>query len=179
MLIVSKEPSTPKPAAPKKRAPKKKAEPVTPGGGDDGDVEIATPVTNGGAKPSGKKRAPAKVADGETPTKKPKAAVGSENKRGTAGKFPECWAEFTPEDKLIVNMRRAGQNWTEIEAAWTEITGRKPGTDVTRKRYTKLEAVAQEFKDEDVSTDQLISILAFIYFFHFTDLLPAAASQDL
>lgn len=162
----AEEPTTPKAAAPKKRGPKKKVEPATPNGGDEnGNVEMATPATKGAAKSSVKKRGPAKAADGETPTKKSKAAAG-ETKRGAASKFPECWAEFTPEDKLIVNMRKEGKAWPEIEAAWTEITGRKPGTDVTRKRYTKLEAVAQEFKDEDVQTTPLPPsfLLSFCFF---------------
>ncbi len=151
---IAEEPTTPKAAAPKKRGPKKKVEPVTPNGGNEnGDAEMFTPATNGAAKSSGKKRGPAKVADGETPTKKSKAA-GETPKRAKAGatKFPECWAEFSPEDKLIVTMRKEGKAWPDIEAAWTEITGRKPGTDVTRKRFVKLEAVAQDFKGEDVST---------------------------
>ncbi|KAJ5042093.1 uncharacterized protein L3040_004651 [Drepanopeziza brunnea f. sp. 'multigermtubi'] len=139
----AEEPTTPKATAPKKKAPKKK--PVTPGA--DKDVEMAAPATNGITKSAVKKRAAAKVADGETPTKKAKATP---KLKAGGVKFPESWAEFSEEDKLIVNMRKSGKSWTEIEAAWTVLTGRKPGTDTTRKRFAKLEPVAQDFKNEDL-----------------------------
>ena len=114
------------------------------------------PATNGGAKSSGKKRGPAKAANGETPTKKAKATNGdTPAKRGGGTKFPECWAEFCEEDKLIVNMRRDGKKWEEIEPAWTKITGTVPGKDSLRKRWAKLEAVAQDFNDADVSSFML------------------------
>ncbi|KAH9218038.1 hypothetical protein DL95DRAFT_490596 [Leptodontidium sp. 2 PMI_412] len=155
----AEEPTTPKAAAPKKRGPNKKkgdatpATPATPTGAENGDVNMTTPATNGGAKSSGKKRGPVKAADGETPTKKPKAAPGeTPDKRAKAAavKFPECWAEFTEEDKLIVNMRKANKGWIEIENAWAELSGKKPGKDSIRKRYPRLEAVSQDFKDEDL-----------------------------
>lgn len=110
-----------------------------------------TPATNGAAKSSAKKRASFKAAEGETPTKKTKAA-GETRAKAPAVKFPECWAEFVEEDKLIVNMRKAGKAWPEIEAAFAELTGKTPGKDSIRKRYPKLEAVSQDFKDEDVSS---------------------------
>ncbi|KAG4435645.1 hypothetical protein IFR05_008867 [Cadophora sp. M221] len=155
----AEEPTTPKATAPKKRGPNKKkadatpATPATPTGAENGDVDMTTPATNGGAKASGKKRGPAKAADGETPTKKPKATPGEtpdKRAKSAAVKFPECWAEFTDEDKLIVNMRKANKGWGEIEVAWAELTGKKPGKDSIRKRYPKLEAVSQDFKDEDL-----------------------------
>ncbi|PVH83636.1 hypothetical protein DL98DRAFT_652444 [Cadophora sp. DSE1049] len=151
----AEEPTTPKAAASKKRGPAKKkvdATPATPnGGGENGDVEMTTPATNGVPKSSGKKRGPAKATNGETPTKKTKATNGdTPAKRGAGTKFPECWAEFCEEDKLIVNMRRQGKKWEEIEPAWTEITGVVPGKDSLRKRWAKLEAVAQDFNDADI-----------------------------
>ncbi|KAI9052771.1 hypothetical protein LZ554_003044 [Drepanopeziza brunnea f. sp. 'monogermtubi'] len=139
----AEEPTTPKATAPKKKAPKKKT--VTPGA--DKDVEVAAPATNGIAKSAVKKRAAAKVADGETPTKKAKATP---KLKAGAVKLPESWSEFSEEDKLIVNMRKSGKPWPEIEAAWAVLTGRKPGTDTTRKRFAKLEPVAQDFKNEDL-----------------------------
>ncbi|KAL2066169.1 hypothetical protein VTL71DRAFT_2240 [Oculimacula yallundae] len=152
----AEEPTTPK-AVPKKRAaPKKKADatPATPVGAEDGDAEMATPGTSGktpATKSTGKKRGPNKAADGETPTKKSKAGNGfpTAGKRA-ATKFPECWAEFTEEDKLLVTMKREGHKIGAIETAWTALTGRAPGTDSLRKRIPKLEAVAQDFDDSDV-----------------------------
>ncbi|KAH7417983.1 hypothetical protein BKA64DRAFT_761803 [Cadophora sp. MPI-SDFR-AT-0126] len=150
----AEEPTTPKAAATKKKGPAKKktdATPATPNGGESGDVDMTAPATNGAPKASGKKRGPTKAANGETPTKKAKATNGDTPAKRSAGtKFPECWAEFCEEDKLIVNMRRAGKKWEEIEPAWTEITGTVPGKDSLRKRWAKLEAVAQDFNDTDL-----------------------------
>ncbi|KAK0112838.1 hypothetical protein ONS95_014566 [Cadophora gregata] len=150
----AEEPTTPKAAAPKKRGPAKKkadATPATPNGAENGDVEMTTPATNGAPKSAGKKRGPTKAANGETPTKKAKATNGDTPAKRAAGtKFPECWAEFCEEDKLIVNMRRQGKKWEEIEPAWTEITGTVPGKDSLRKRFAKLEAVAQDFNEADL-----------------------------
>ncbi|KAH7370451.1 hypothetical protein BKA65DRAFT_562180 [Rhexocercosporidium sp. MPI-PUGE-AT-0058] len=153
----AEEPTTPKAAAPKKRGPAKKKSdatpvtPATPTGAENGDVGMTTPATNGATKSSGKKRGQAKAAVGETPTKKSKAAAGdTPAKRAGGTKFPECWAEFCAEDKLIVNMRREGKKWEEIEPAWTALTGSVPGKDSLRKRFAKLEAVAQDFNDDDL-----------------------------
>ncbi|KAL2071137.1 hypothetical protein VTL71DRAFT_12372 [Oculimacula yallundae] len=98
-----------------------------------------------------KKRGPTKAADGEIPSKKSKAADTTGVKRSQPPRIPECWAEFKPEDKLIVNMRREGKKWDEIEPAWTAITGTTPGKDSLRKKYAKLEAVAQDFNGGDLS----------------------------
>ncbi|OWP02151.1 hypothetical protein B2J93_3583 [Marssonina coronariae] len=148
------EPTTPKAAAPKKRAPKKKADPVTPGTpGEDADMMATTPPGRGATKSSVKKRAAVKAADDETPTKKAKAAAGDISGKRTktaAERFPESWSDFSEQDKLIVNMKKSGKPWPEIESAWTAITRVAPGKDSLRKRFAKLAAVAVEFDEDDL-----------------------------
>jgi hypothetical protein len=102
------------------------------------DTPVKTPVNK-----TPKKRATPAKAEGETPAKKAKPAP--------KGSFPTCWDDFSEEDKLIVTMRRAGSAWTVIETEWEKITKRNPGKDVIRKRFARLEAVAQVFKVGDVS----------------------------
>ncbi|KAK2624524.1 hypothetical protein QTJ16_006474 [Diplocarpon rosae] len=154
------EPTTPKAAAPKKRTVKKKADPVTPGAEDeDAGMLAATPTSKFATKSSVKKRVAAKAADDETPTKKAKATAGDmsgKRAKATAEKFPESWSDFSEQDKLIVNMKKSGKPWPEIESAWTKITGVTPGKDSIRKRFAKLEAVAVEFDEDDVSADRLL-----------------------
>ncbi|XMA10561.1 hypothetical protein WAI453_003352 [Rhynchosporium graminicola] len=151
------QPTTPK-AIPKKRGPNKKKADTTPAGAknEDDDVDMTTPATKGTAKtlaskPSTKKRASASEADGETPTKKSKAAANGTPAKRAVTKFPECWAEFSEEDKIIVTMKQAKSSWKAIEDAWTAITGTKPGDSVLRKRFAKLELVAQDFEDKDTA----------------------------
>lgn len=136
------EPTTPKPVT-KRGRPTKAKVPATPN--EDGEAPATAPKSSA-------KRGAAKTADGETPSKKPKAAPKTP-KAAAAPKagFPTCWEEFSEEDKLIVTMRRDKAAWQEIEAALEKITGNKPGKDVTRKKYAKLEAVATIFAPGDVS----------------------------
>lgn len=151
------DPTTPEANAPKKRVLRKKSEPVTTGAGE--DVDMNNPPT---AKASGKKRAAPNATGGETPAKKGKAATGdAPGKRGKVApeKFPECWSDFSDTDKLIVNMRKSGKGWPEIEAEWTALSGKTPGTDSLRKRFAKLQAVAVEFNEDDVSLKTLSSLL--------------------
>lgn len=77
------------------------------------------------------------------------------NPKGKANKFPESWDEFSEGDKLIVNLRKEGKKWDEVEKAWINVTGEVPGKDVLRKREAKLRAVAVEFKAGDVSSPSL------------------------
>ena len=107
------------------------------------DTPLKTPATK-----TPKKRATPAKADGETPAKKPKVAP-----KGSS--FPTCWDEFSEEDRLIVTMRRAGTAWPAIETEWEKITKRNPGKDVIRKRFARLDAVAQVFKVGDVSLTPL------------------------
>lgn len=134
------EPTTPKPVT-KRGRPTKAKVPATPN--EDGEAPATAPKSSA-------KRGAAKTADGETPSKKPKAAPKTP-KAAAAPKagFPTCWEEFSEEDKLIVTMRRDKAAWQEIEAALEKITGNKPGKDVTRKKYAKLEAVATIFAPGD------------------------------
>jgi hypothetical protein len=130
-------PSTPK--TPAKRG--RQAKPKTPQTTIDGSEVPPT------APKSSVKRGAAEVGN-ETPSKKPKATP----KTPAAAKvgFPTCWEEFADEDKMIVNMRRDKVAWPEIEAEWEKMTGSKPGKDVLRKKYAKLEAVATIFAPGDV-----------------------------
>ena len=154
------EPTTPKASAPRKRTPAKKKD-IAPkvADNDEANGDMTTPATDNKAKSSGKKRGAAKAGSDETPTKKGKT-VGSadaetptpaKRAKSKSEKFPTQWSEFSATDKLIVNMRKAGKPWPEIETAWSGLSGKKPGTDSIRKRFAKLEAVAQEFKPADVS----------------------------
>ncbi|CAL3971448.1 unnamed protein product [Diplocarpon coronariae] len=174
------EPTTPKAAAPKKRAPKKKADPVTPGTpGEDADMMATTPPGRGATKSSVKKRAAVKAADDETPTKKAKAAAGDISGKRTktaAERFPESWSDFSEQDKLIVNMKKSGKPWPEIESAWTAITRVAPGKDSLRKRFAKLAAVAVEFDEDDVGSAYLLLPLLFTRIRTLT--LSLLASQD-
>lgn len=140
------EPTTPKPTA-KRGRPAKAKTPATPN--EDGEAPATAPKST-------TKRGAAKAADGETPSKKQKAAPKAP-KAAAAPKagFPTCWEEFSEEDKLIVTMRRDKAAWTDIEAALEKITGNKPGKDVTRKKYAKLEAIATIFAPGDVSVPLL------------------------
>lgn len=52
----------------------------------------------------------------------------------------------------MVNMRKEGKGWEEIEKAWTAVTGQVPGKDVLRKKESKLKAVAVRWKAGDVSS---------------------------
>jgi hypothetical protein len=115
-----------------------------------------TPVTDHDAAPklSAKKRAATQTAGGEASTKRLRATTTTKPiKAGGVGKtpFPTCWEEFGEDDRLIVTMRRAKSSWSEIEAAWEKLTSNKPGKDVIRKKYAKLEAIATIFAPGDVS----------------------------
>lgn len=109
--------------------------------------ESATPESTPGGESvtaSGRKRV-AKTADGDTPSKK------TRKPRAVQDKFPESQAEFSDGDRLILFMKRQSKSWPEIQEAWTNVTGVVPGKDVLRKRYAKLLAVAQDWKEGDVS----------------------------
>ncbi|RFU28466.1 hypothetical protein B7463_g7892, partial [Scytalidium lignicola] len=102
------------------------------------------PATPGGegVATSGKRRG-SKAVDGETPTKKVRKPAAVKDK------LPESQAEFSEGDRLLIAMKKENKPWPEIQDAWTNVTGIVPGKDVLRKRYAKLLAVAQDWKEGD------------------------------
>ena len=124
-----------------------------------------TPIAVLSAK---KRSAAAKAKDdtsAEVPTKKrktatPKAKTAAaaaaattpkSTSKGKPIKVPESYDEFSASDKLLVNLRKEGKGWEEVEKAWTALTGVVPGKDVLRKREAKLRPLAVEWKAGDVS----------------------------
>lgn len=146
----SDEPTTPTTLSKKKLTPEAKKGAAATKAAENG--EVATEP-----KSSGKKRGGVKTKVGDhTPTKKQKvegkATDGTAKRaKAPANKFPESQSEFSPQDKLIYEMRKAGKNFDEIAPHWTAMTGIPPGKDLLRKRYSRLAAVGKDWQVADVS----------------------------
>jgi hypothetical protein len=131
------EPSTPKAKPVKKRTPKAKKESASENGPS--------------ASSSSKKRASsgsAAVNDNGTPSKKPRATPS----KASASKLPTNRSELKDEDKLMLEMKKAGKPWAEITNAYSGITGLQYGKSTLAVRYAKIMDALIEWKGGDVSS---------------------------
>jgi hypothetical protein len=128
--------STPKAIPVKKRTPKAKKESA----GENGPS----------ASSSSKKRASLGgdmgIDDG-TPSKKPRATPS----KAVASKLPTNRSELKDEDKLMLEMKKAGKTWAEITTAYSGITGLQYGKSTLAVRYAKIIDALTEWKNGDVS----------------------------
>jgi len=115
----TKGPKTPKtPKAPKTpKTPKPPKAPKTPK-----NAEAAADGTDGEPKSTGRKRA--SPTDGE----KPAAALS----------IPLSWDAAEEHDRKLVEMKKAGESWGEINKMWAEVTGRVAKGSTLPNRYIRL-----------------------------------------
>ena len=130
------EPSTPKAIPVKKRTPKAKKESADGNG----------PSTSSSSK---KRASPGGAVENEdgTPSKKPRATPS----KAVASKLPTNRSELKEEDKLMLEMKKAGKTWAEITTAYSGITGLQYGKSTLAVRYAKIIDALTEWKSGDVS----------------------------
>ncbi|KAF4631176.1 hypothetical protein G7Y89_g6953 [Cudoniella acicularis] len=132
------EPSTPKAAATKKKAtPKKRKAAATTDGGE------------GSAKKTKNNKGESVAAGGAAASPRvchflislvPITILKSITPPCQSACHPRAFPELFETDRLLVNLRRAGKSWAEIEPEWTKLNGAPPGSkDTLRKRFAKLE----------------------------------------
>ncbi|EEQ31275.1 conserved hypothetical protein [Microsporum canis CBS 113480] len=86
--------------------------------------------------------------EAETPSKKKRGTPG----KGTPGKagkraLPGSLEEASEEDKMMLRMRdEENKPWSEIRAAWEEITGEAVGGSTLSNRYQRIKANFTEAK---------------------------------
>lgn len=116
------EPTTPK--AKKQRAstgnkgsgPKLKTEDVSKGEHATKDSKTPSPSK------SGQSASPSKL-EGNTVRDTPRKRAAPEKPLAAPREIPTCWEYANPEDKMLVNMKEAGDDWATIRAAWKQMTG--------------------------------------------------------
>ncbi|KAM5478965.1 hypothetical protein McanCB56680_005855 [Microsporum canis] len=89
--------------------------------------------------------------EAETPSKKKRGTPG----KGTPGKagkraLPGSLEEASEEDKMMLRMRdEENKPWSEIRAAWEEITGEAVGGSTLSNRYQRIKANFTVFSAQD------------------------------
>ncbi|KAM5447245.1 hypothetical protein MaudCBS49596_006007 [Microsporum audouinii] len=89
--------------------------------------------------------------EAETPSKKKRGTPG----KGTPGKagkraLPGSLEEASEEDKMMLRMRdEENKPWSEIRAAWEEITGEAVGGSTLSNRYQRIKANFTVFSTQD------------------------------
>lgn len=97
--------------------------------------------------------------EAETPSKKKRGTPG----KGTPGKagkraLPGSLEEASEEDKMMLRMRdEENKPWSEIRAAWEEITGEAVGGSTLSNRYQRIKANFTVFSAQDVCPRPFIS----------------------
>ncbi|KAI5301907.1 hypothetical protein KEM56_001233 [Ascosphaera pollenicola] len=96
-------------------------------------------------QPSPRKRTKRTQAQDDADTSPRKRQIAAANK------VPTTMDEMSEEDRLLFRMRdKEGASWTEICAAWAELTGKPVKSDMVRKRFAKMKANFATFDEEDV-----------------------------
>lgn len=83
--------------------------------------------------------------DYDTPSKKQRAGA-------LRAKLPTNPAELTEQDRVMIEMKRDGNSWSAITAAYSKITGMQYGKSTLSARYVKIMDTLTEWKYGDVSS---------------------------
>jgi hypothetical protein len=77
--------------------------------------------------------------------------AGTPTKKKKANALPTCRAELSDADKLLLDMKKAGKPWAEINPEWAKLSGVEPQKSTLSVRYSRIMANLTEWKDGDVS----------------------------
>lgn len=137
-------------------------DPATPVKGKKGPAQglIDSPMGGVSVTPASKRKRGVKTlvnGDGDdagTPTKKKKANA-----------IPTCRAELSEADKLLLEMKKAGKSYAEINPLWAKLSGVEPKNNALASRYSRIMANLTEWKDGDVRflSAPFLSLVLFLW----------------
>lgn len=112
-------------------------EPVTPKKGKRAPTKgKATKATDESAETTDKSVSPTKgngEIEGTTVNNTPRKRQAPKKELAAPRGIPSSWDNADHADRMMVMMKEKGESWTEIRAAWKEVTGQE-----TASRYTLL-----------------------------------------